>query len=86
MKINQTLVYHILIVLLFCSCTATIGYYNENVPYYPPTNPAGIKIYAERHPDFEVIELGYVASHNTQQPKGDFLKEEIRKKCLPLFD
>ena len=65
-------------------CTATIGYLNEGVPAYGATASSQVKIYSARDLDREVIEIGYVASHNTQQPTGDFMKEQIRKKAAAM--
>jgi hypothetical protein len=72
------------LIIIYTGCTATIGYLNEGMEKYPTTEINSVKFYSSRHINQEVIEIGYVAVHNMQQPKGDFLKEELRKKAAEL--
>ncbi len=79
-------------IILFClatmivagGCTATIGYLNENTEQFAATNPSDVQVYAERHLDREVVEIGYVSSHNTERPTGDYMKEQVRKKAASM--
>jgi len=84
MRVSTVGVLLLIFAATFLSCTAKVGYVNEGIEHFPATNPQSIEVHADRQLDRQVIEIGYVAAHNTQNADGDFLKDALRKEAASM--
>ncbi len=54
-----------LLILLFSSCATSVGYVNDGIKY-PPSLMDNIKLYSDKVPDNNYVEIGYVSAHITE--------------------
>jgi hypothetical protein len=80
-KINLLLGF--LLILLFSSCATSVGYVNDGIEY-PPSSIDNIKLYSDKVPDNNYVEIGYVSAHITDNPSGDGLKELLKKEASKM--
>jgi hypothetical protein len=84
MKMNKiNLLLGFLLIFLFINCATSVGYVNEGVEY-PPSTMESIKLYSDKVPERNYVEIGYVSAHITDNPSGDGLKELLKKEASKM--
>ena len=83
MRKNKIL-FSFIILLLFTGCATSVGYINDGLDKYPPTNINEIKIYSEKVTEMDYIEIGYVSANITDNASGDKLKALILNEASKM--